>query len=268
MRHFDKDDAARLNAAPWQLELLKANPSYLGWGPHEDYMADTGESWSGRVIKPTWADLGPWDLDELNECVNFYFEVNRASKDCKTCGGNGYHPDAQRVVNTFYEHQCPSVGASRFEAWHDKITQDEVQALVDAGRLRDFTHAFIPGAGWQEKPGAPVPTAEEVNALQRKPGMGLMSHDGINRMILIEARLKRLGIPQHCPACEGHGSVFTEPAAHVSLVLWWLHPRKGCSRGIEVTRIEQADLPAIAKFLRQAADRNATRFAGIAQIAA
>lgn len=90
MRYFDQDEAARLNAEPWQLELLKANPPYLGWGPHEDYMADTGESWSGRVIKPTWAEFGPWELDELNECVNFYFEVNRASEACKTCGGNGY----------------------------------------------------------------------------------------------------------------------------------------------------------------------------------
>jgi hypothetical protein len=250
MRYFDEDEASRLNAEPWQLALLKANPSYLGWGPHEDYMWKEGEGWNSRVIVPTWAEFGPWELDDLNEFVNFYFEVNRASEDCKTCGGNGYHPDAQRVVNTFYQHQCPSVGASPVEAWNDKITLDEVQALVEAGRLRDFT----------------APTAEEVNAAQHKGGFG--SHDAINRMILIEARLKRLGLPHNCPACDGHGSVFTEPAAHASLVLWWLHPRKGCSRGIEVTTIQQADLPAIAKFLREAADRNATRFAGISQLGA
>lgn len=250
MRYFDNDEAARLNAEPWQLELLKANPSYLGWGPHEDYMCGEGEVWSSRIIVPTWAEFGPWKLDELNECVNFYFEVNRASEDCKTCGGNGYHPDAQRVANSFYPHQCDQIDIPRSEAWHDKITQDEVQALVDGGRLRDVKS----------------PTAAEVNEAQHKPGFG--RHDGINRMILIDARLKRLGLPQHCPTCEGHGSVFTEPAAHVSLVLWWLHPRKGCSRGIEVTTIQQADLPAVAKFLREAADRNATRFAGLSQLAA
>ncbi len=62
---------------------------------------------------------------------------------------------------------------------------------------------------------------------------------------------------------EGSGYVHTAPAAHVSLTLWWLHPRKGCSRGIEITNIEQGDLPAVFAFLRQAAERNAERFSKI-----
>lgn len=248
MRHFDEDEAARLNAAPWQLALLKANPAYLGWGPHEDYMWKDSSGWDSRIVVPTWAEFGPWKLDELNECVNFYFEVNRASKDCDACGGNGYHPDAQVIVNTFYQHMCADVGMPSSAAWHDKITEDEAQALVDSGR-------------------APAgSTAASINAAQHGRGLG---HDAINRHILTEQRIKReLGLPDYkCPTCDGHGYVHTEPAAHVSLVLWWLHPRKGCSRGIEVTTIQQADLPAITKFLREAADRNATRFAGISQIA-
>lgn len=248
MRYYDEDEAKSLNAQPWQLELLKANPGYCSWGPHEDYMVKKGDSWESRVIAPTWKDFGPWKLDELNECANFYFAVRRDSKECPTCGGNGYHPQAQEVVNTFYAHMAESIGLPASRAWHDKITEDEARALIDAGRV---------------KPGE---TAESINA-QNRPGARGFGHDAINRSILTEARLKRLGLPKLCPECEGEGHVYTAPAAHVSLVLWWLHPRKGCSRGIEVERIEQADLPAIQAFLMEAAQRNAQRFDGVRLIA-
>ena len=94
-----------------------------------------------------------------------------------------------------------------------------------------------------------------------------MGHDALNRVYLIDARLKRLGLPKTCQACEGNGYTYTEPAAHVSLILWWLHPRKGCSRGIEVTRIERRDLPTVQAFLKAAAHRNAERFSGVGLIA-
>lgn len=260
MRCYDESDAKELNAEPWQLDLLKLNPAYPHWGPHEDYMTKEGSGWDSRQLFENWAEFGPWGLDELNECVNFYFSVRRESVECSECGGNGYHPDAQRVVNTFYPHQCHSIGVPASEAWNDKVTQDEVQALVDANRLHDLTHHWTPGEGWKRNDPANVPTAEEVNAWQRGRSLG---HDCINRMILIEARLARLGLPKNCPTCGGNGYVHTAPAAHVSLTLWWLHPRKGCSRGLEVNNIERADLPAVFAFLRSAADRNAERFAKI-----
>ena len=264
MRYQDDDEAIRLNAEPWQLALLKANPTYCAWGPNEDYMTTEGDGWNSRIIVSTWAEFGPLELDDLNECVNFYFACNRSSETCAMCGGNGYHPDAHIVSETFYAHQCEARGFPSAGAWHDKITQDEVQALIDGGRLHDLTHDFVAGEGWKPKATAVLPTAAEVNAMQHGRGFG---HDAINRMILIAARLKRLGLPKTCPACDGDGETFTEPAAHVSLVLWWLHPRKGCSRGIEVTRIQRDELPAVQAFLKSASDRNAERFAGIGFIA-
>lgn len=225
MKYYDEEEIKRLNAAPWQVNLLKMNPAYLGWGPHEDYMC--GESgWSGRQIYKTWKDFGPWGLNDLNECVNFYFSVRRDSEECDACGGNGYHPQAQRVVNSFYAHMNP-----QGEHWNDKITQDEFEALRGAGRLFNFNKNV---------------TVEEVNAAQNMRGMS--SHDGINRSILTKTRLKRLGIPEFCDKCEGYGHVFTAPNAHVSLTLWWLHPRKGCSRGIEVEKIEESEIPEILTF--------------------
>lgn len=248
MRFYDKDESTELNADDWQLDLLKLNPSYVGWRPHEDYMCKKGQGWDSRVINATWGEFGPWKLDEYNECVNFYFSVIRASKECPECGGNGYHKDAQKVVNSFYAHMN-----ERGEHWNDKITQDEVQALMDSGRLSDFTRG---------KPEGYVPTAAEVNAAQNT--CGFMGHDGINRWILTNARLERLGLPVLCDHCGGDGSVFVEPAAHVTLTLWMLHPRKGCSRGVEIERVDQADLPAIFEFLQEAAERNAQRFSAIA----
>jgi hypothetical protein len=59
------------------------------------------------------------------------------------------------------------------------------------------------------------------------------------------------------------GYVYTEDTAHVNLVLWLLHPRKGCSRGVEIQRIQQEDLPEVFEYLRKAADRNAERFSKI-----
>ncbi|TSC81868.1 MAG: hypothetical protein G01um101420_781 [Parcubacteria group bacterium Gr01-1014_20] len=48
-----------------------------------------------------------------------------------------------------------------------------------------------------------MPTAEEVNAMQDRAF--LMSHDAINRWILVEARAKRLGVWGTCRKCRGRG---------------------------------------------------------------
>lgn len=304
MRYHDDKDAQRLNAEPWMLDLLKLNPHYVYWGPHEDYMWKEGDGWDSRKTFASWAEFGPWKLDDLNECVNFYFSVERASEDCKTCGGSGHHPDAQWITDSWYSHSSPfkrqtfgelqAVAVmARFGAsprrlhghgtypsdevlakygqpfrefcermrvrghWGDDITQDEVQALIDSNRLLDITHDWKQGEGWKPRRPAVIPTADEINAWARGKGLG---HDSINAWICQKRRCERLGVPHQCPTCEGHGSVFTTTSAHVSLTLWWLHPRKGCSRGLEVSSIQQAELPAVFNFLREAATRNADRF--------
>lgn len=279
MRYFDEDDAKRVNAESWQLALLNHNPSYCSWGPHEDYMWKEKGGWDSRQIVATWAEFVPdWGLNDLNECVNFYFEVTRASEDCKTCGGNGYHPDAQWISESFYRHSSPfthsTVGeeqakavmqgfGSTFNNLHGRGAYPTRETFARYGNaFREFCEQMRVEGTWADKL-----TPDEYQAL-RDAGRtwdGPIGHDAINRWILVKARCKRLGVPATC-SCDGHGYTFTEPAAHVSLVLWWLHPRKGCSRGIEITRIERDDLPAIKEFLTNAAQRNAERFKGIAEI--
>lgn len=302
---WDKEEAARLLAPGWMLDLLRLNPPYVFWGPHEDYMwVKEGSGWNSAVLVEGWSAFAKdWELDDLNEVVNFYFEIGRDSETCGMCGGSGYHPDAHWVSESFYQHSSPfrartpqeqlirrsleerfgfqhnePVLATTFPSeetlaqydqafrafceamrggdgfWHNKITQDEVDALCASGRLYHLTSEFREGEGWVRV--KPNPTAEEVNGHQE----GLRSHDAINRGILVETRCKRFGIPTTCPLCGGHGQCYTAPEPHLSLVLWVIHPRKGASRGVEIKGIKREEIPATLAYLKQAARRNARRF--------
>lgn len=315
MRHvptdkYDKEELKRLNAPAWMVKCLKLNPDYISWGPFEDYMAKDDDGWDSRLIKDSFKET--IHLNDLNECVNFYFEINRENKECDNCNGTGYHRDALWVSESFYRHSSPfaamdtnilgaravmaQFGANKnnpdpfgrnafpseetlskygleFRAfckemaiygnWNNRITKDEAEALQEAGRV--FSK-WNPDTGKSE-PTGPV-DVEAINIANHPNARGgfMMNHDGINRGILIETRLKRLGIPLHCEICEGHGRVFTVPEAKLSLVLWILHPRKGCSRGVMIKNIEQSELPEVYKYLREAAKRNAKRFSKIPKV--
>lgn len=286
---WDQKYLAGLNAAPWMLEMVLKNPDYPHWGPHEDYMYKRGEEegpddlgrvqdhgWESRVLADTWEAFGPWELDDYNECVHFYFEINRDSKQCPVCTGNGYHPDAQWITESFYLHSSPFKSKTKAELdaeqlmmhfgssiqrnshGYNKFPDEETLAKYGEG-FRQFCEEMRGTGGWGEKSLHP----DEIQALQDEGRNTEGMHDGINRSILCEARCKRLGVPCLCPECEGNGSVYIEPEAHLSLILWMLHPRKGASRGVEIKRIEQSELPVVMDWLREAARRNAERFAKI-----
>jgi hypothetical protein len=86
--------------------------------------------------------------------------------------------------------------------WCHHLAQEDVDALVEAGRLMDFTHTWDPENRWQKIEPPVTPTATEVNGWSLS-GMG---HDSINASIVIEARCKRDGQPVVCGTCGGHGS--------------------------------------------------------------
>lgn len=251
----DLKDLAKLNAEPWQVECLSLNPNYVHWGPREDYMCKAGDGWDSRLLRDTWE---PIELDDLNEVVNFYFTVKRASKECDACQAAGYNPATKRISDDFYALHLPH-GSSAWRAarWNDRITQDEVDALVAHDRLRTFDPVK---REWVSVPR----TAAEVNEANRGGGMlDDLNHDGLNQCILIETRAKRLGVWGMCETCDGEGSVFTEPAAKLGLVLWLLHPRKGAARGVEYAEIKRGEIPSVLQYLATAAERNAARFAKV-----
>lgn len=240
MRYYPKDKydwkevrELGLRKNDWKLNMLKKNPEYLSWGNYEDYMCNKEEGWNRLVELEEVEDL--WQLDNFNELVNFYFEIYRKSEECKWCEGTGLNPATKKISDDWYDFNRDGT------RWCDKITQDEVDALWNEGRLRDF----------KEKP-----TAEQVNEWERK-GFG---HDLINRMICIKQRAKRLGVYGHCSTCEGKGYNYTDDKVHLGLQMWIIHPRKGASRGVFLKNIEKDEIKKVISYLKEAQKRNNERF--------
>lgn len=134
----------------------------------------------------------------LNVVWKGYCNPYPAKVKCHRCEGEGLNTATVRIARRFYSF------GDRSRSWFDKITQDEVQALVDEGRLYDFTHTWKQGEGWKRREDNYIPTADEVNAAQHTRGLR-GHHDTINRWILVEARARRLGVYGKCRVCRGDG---------------------------------------------------------------
>lgn len=292
---YELEELDELNAQDWMIELLKANPDYCCWGNNEDYMWNDKEGWSSRQSFGTWGAFQEnfGGLDDLNECVNFYFQVTRDSKLCELCAGDGYHPDARWVSDSFYRHSSPfksqnamersgrafmeSFGASFLPHPGESFPTEETLAKYGP-EFRAFCEDMRTRHHWDR-----AITQDEADALRDshrgpKEGataeqwnsgsdsfLGDFGHDAINRGVLIHTRLERMGIPSSCPDCEGNGHIYTATEAKVQLQLWILHPRKGCSRGVLVEEIKREELPEAAEYLATAAARNAQRFSRVGE---
>lgn len=281
---WDWNEVDRMQPEDWMLNLLKLNPDYCSWGPHEDYMwNDKEHSWASRLLYDSWDDFNI-TLDDLNEVVNFYFEIDRDAQNCTFCGGGGYHPDAQWVTESFHKSSSPfrEITAEErhlIDAFNQKFgsnvgqtsvvtsqeaqyPKEEVLLRYDKG-FREFCEEMRDGVGyWQDS------LTDEDREVLEKAGRPIRDDDpigvdAISRNILTEARCEKWGIPHSCPSCDGHGDEYTADECHVGLILWLLHPRKGASRGVHIKRVEQAQLPEVYQFLREARERNANRFGRI-----
>lgn len=238
MRYYPSDDydfeyLEKLNAEKWMVETLKKNPEYNSWGNHEDYMWNNS-GWTSRASIESVDEL--WVLDNMNELINFYFQLHRGSEKCDDCDQTGYNQETKKIADAWYDFK--GLGTQ----WYDNITQDEVDTLWNENRL---THYF------KEKP-----SAEEVNDWSRT-GIG---HDTIDKMICVEQRAKRLDVYGLCEQCNGDGDVYTEPKAKLQLQMWFVHPRKGAARGVLLESIEENELDKVIDYLKEARQRNWDRF--------
>lgn len=226
---------------------------YVGWGPYEDALAKEGDWWDCRQVNETWAEFyeGMADADpDLNLIFDFYFDVSHAAKDCTACDRSGYNPETKQIADDFYDFNQTG------RRWCNTITQDEVQALVDKGRLMDFTHTWSPETRWERREDGYVPTAAEVNKWNSGTAMG---HDAINRWILIEARARRLGVWGHCSACDGEGTIRLSDD-RLELNLWIGYPRKGASRGIHIKSVRETELSQVQSWLMRSWRQHQSHF--------
>lgn len=164
----------------------------------------------GREVKRVPLDFD-WPLQmEWKGYINPY-----TSQDCIVCNSTGENPETRQIGEDWYDFE----GTGR--RWCDKITQDEVDALIEHGRLFDFTHRFVPGKGWEKIDPSPVVTAEMVNEWS-KNGFG---HDAINRWICVETRAKRLGVYGDCPVCKGDGRIWFSDEVKEKSEKWYDNER-------------------------------------------
>jgi hypothetical protein len=194
----------------------------------------------GRKLRRVPMDFA-WPLKETWQ--GYLNPYSAQMPPCPDCEGSGYSLEARLLENLWYHHlhldaleltnrhydNLPEA-LRDFAAkvlfshsdWASQLDQEDVQALINEGRLWDFTRrprtpeqaaaheayqtiAKAKGVSgyWMPEDNGYIPTAEEVNAWSRH-GLG---HDAINRMICIEARCKRYRVEVTCATCEGFGDI-------------------------------------------------------------
>lgn len=182
---------------PEELHLPECPDCKSGYSPQAQYLHDL---WYGHVpFDP--ASTGSTPLDEDTPAVRARAERNVA--DAPECYGTGEWAivrEALRLARLWNGQWC------------HHLAQDDVDALVEAGRLMDFTHRWSPEMRWQRIEPPVTPSAAQVNEWSLC-GSG---HDSINAMVVVEARCKREGLPVVCSTCGGCAQVGTpeQRAAH------------------------------------------------------
>lgn len=139
--------------------------------------------------------------------------------ECKSCKGSGYSPEYEQLKDRWYGFD------GQDEGWMYHVDEDDIQALIKANRLFDFTRRPLNEDQAKDIPEGQyrlsyyngyVPTPDEVNAWARQ-GMG---HDGLNAYHVISAKLERLGLPSECQYCTGTGHFWQSPEIEAAYEAW------------------------------------------------
>jgi hypothetical protein len=128
----------------------------------------------------------------------------RQSPDYYGTGERAVTREAIRLTNLFNSRWCHHLNAA------------DVDALIAADRLQEFTHDWTKSEGWKPKVSATKPTPREVN-IWSLSGFG---HDSINQHICVKAECERIGTPHTCHQCDGNGDIWPSAEAKQSYDDW------------------------------------------------
>jgi hypothetical protein len=172
-----------------------------GYSPQAENLHDL---WYGKIpFDPTSTGSTPWRAD--TPAIRARAERNITdAPDYYGKGETAIAREAQRLADHFNT------------GWLHHLSQDDVDALVEAGRLHDFTHTWTRENGWQPKEPAVVPTAAQVNEWSLT-GFG---HDAINASVAVSARCEREGVNPTCQTCDGHATIETYPGQRADAEAW------------------------------------------------
>lgn len=163
------------------------------------YCGATGSSPQARALNDRWyghvpfhpAETGSAVLTAETPAVRAFAERNVArSPEFYGTGEDAIVGEADRLAKMWNGQ------------WSHHLDQADVDALVEAGRLHDFTHTWAKGDGWQPIIPAPTVLARDVNTWS----LSGLAHDAINRHVVVTAKCARDGIDPTCSACGGRGS--------------------------------------------------------------
>lgn len=185
-------------------------PTWEGQHPRGDGYSRHGQHlhglWYGYApFRPE--DNGSTPLTPGTPAVRAFAERNVASSP-------GYYGAGEDAVHREASRLCQLWNGM----WSHHLNRDDVAALVDGERLRDFTHTFDPNRDprWQAIDPPVIPTAEQVNEWSLR-GMG---HDAINASVVIRARCEREGQRYTCSTCDGRGSLEAYPGQRAEAEAW------------------------------------------------
>lgn len=186
---------------PDTLDENKCPDCQNGYSPQAQHLHDL---WYGHLpFDP--ASTGSAPLTPASPPVRAFAERNIAN--APDFYGRGEHAivrEATRLANLWNGQWC------------HHLAQQDVDALVQAGRLHDFTHTWVKGDGWVEKHPKVTPTAQQVNDWS----LGGFGHDSINAMIAVRARCEREGSPVECATCQGHSALEAYPGQRAQAEAW------------------------------------------------
>lgn len=172
---------------------------------YSEYAARLNDRWYGKVpFRPS--ETGSQAFTPETPEVRWFAERNVAAAP-------DYYGNGEWAIRREAVRLCALFNSM----WSHHLAQQDVDALIAAGRLMDFTHVWDRGERrWIPRDPAPVVTAEEVNRWSLS-GRG---HDSINCMVVVQARCEAVGEPEVCPTCEGHGSVERYPGQRAEAEAW------------------------------------------------
>lgn len=172
----------------------------------------------GRELKRVALDFD-WEIGKL---WTGYVNPHKIH-ECRECDGLGWSKDYNVLKEEWYGYNnCvrkpnPFREGSTYNsvALIHNLEQEDVDALIEANRLCDFTRVPINDEqreivkkkiesgenSWLPFDNGYKPTAQEVNEWSLK-GMG---HDSLNCSIVIKARLEKEGKSHLCSNCDGTG---------------------------------------------------------------
>ncbi|MEH0542988.1 hypothetical protein QA802_07865 [Streptomyces sp. B21-105] len=187
--------------SPDTLDGEKCPDCKSGYSPQAQNLYDL---WFGKIpFDPSSTGSTPWRHD--SPPVRAFAERNLSNApDYYGTGEAALLREAQRLADLFNE------------GWSRHLAQDDVDALIAADRLYDFTHTWTRENGWQPKEPSVTPTAEQVNEWSIS-GLG---HDAINASVVVRARCEREGVESICQTCDGHATIEAYPGQRADAEAW------------------------------------------------